>query len=272
VQALWDRDDFPLSVCFQSASNSSAAERQTVRSTVEAAWPQHSEIVRFTGWDTCGPEGADIEILHSSTITRSCSTFGKYHETNSGGCDGIMKLRTPLSSPNTNLPYAYVHEFGHALGFRHEQSHPDHDTLDPTCTDDEALGDGTVLGPYDPDSIMNYCAPASPVLSAGDIESIQTMYPFHWVHDVVLVGAKAQRMCTLRDGYLETATQTTRLELSDGSVRNVSGHTIDASTVPAGPLEVECRSDDGVTIDRRAGRAVSLAAVMAGSLTPASGT
>lgn len=79
-----------------------------------------------------------------------------------------------------------IHEFGHVLAFIHEQ-----DRLDtPDACIDQVLADepqyqftpnGFVLGPWDLDSIMNYCTPGGFFtvprgLSPGDITMVQKYY------------------------------------------------------------------------------------------------
>jgi WD40 repeat protein len=78
-----------------------------------------------------------------------------------------------------------VHEFGHVLAFIHEQDRPDTPPacIDQVLTDEPTYlfrKDGFVLGPWDADSIMNYCTPGMydyyRGLSAGDVTTVQKYY------------------------------------------------------------------------------------------------
>ena len=71
-----------------------------------------------------------------------------------------------------------VHEFGHALGFAHEQNRPD---TPGECSAKHGQGQKKekALTPYDPKSVMNYCNPDwnnNGELSQLDIKAAQKMY------------------------------------------------------------------------------------------------
>jgi hypothetical protein len=65
-----------------------------------------------------------------------------------------MSFAPDGSADKGRVEYVGVHEFGHTLGFIHEQDSPKHNEAHCKGTSD---ANATSLTNYDPDSVMNYC-------------------------------------------------------------------------------------------------------------------
>lgn len=263
-------------------------DKDYVRSAVESHWGGISSI-KFTGWGTCTTAQLTGNVIRialgdvtpSSAVGTSgygvgmnlnftYSSWNSYTNQNcncppyDAACAFHSKTYYGYNCDYCSGNHAYcnavigLHEFGHALGYYHEQTRPDNSN-EEYC-DEFQSGETTITGgdlltsSYDTASIMNYCTEwdhSTPVISTGDIQgtnaaygtkpntlthqvliysdffyqgSVQALYPGSYDRSALKIGNDALSSLRVPSGWTVTLYQNSGF---DGSSISVTSDTVD---------------------------------------------
>ena len=182
---MWTTKGNAIPVCYEAGGY--AREKKIIRDAIAGTWEFHANL-SFTGWGTCPKSGdaAFVRIRISSQGKENSGSGGsartgtralsKASDNNPGVNFSIIPDGT---ADRNRLEYTAVHEFGHVLGFLHEQDAPGNEGPAKCNSGLDSTVKPTPVTAFDRDSIMNYCnrdGNGTGHLTDIDIAGIQKIY------------------------------------------------------------------------------------------------
>jgi hypothetical protein len=203
----WTENGNVVPVCWETPGYD--REKTIVIAALGRTWEQAANI-KFTGWYACptgngiGGSGSDeyvrVRILPYYTSEAEIRDAGATGSTRGYGMEalssadensklaadarpGVTLVFNPDGTADVaRVEYVGVHEFGHVLGFVHEQDTPGNVEGPAHCKSSGLESNSTSLTAYDRDSIMNYCnkdGNSQGNLTVTDVAGVQAVYGRH---------------------------------------------------------------------------------------------
>jgi Matrixin len=202
---FWTENNNVVPVCW--LTDGYGREKEIVREAVRNTWEEFANIT-FTGWGKCSSPIAERNANGGTTLKyldKYVRISVSHQGSGNGGAGGSarvgmaaldespgmwMQFNSDGTAGEGRIQYIAVHEFGHVLGFVHEQDSPNHDRAH--CAGGTEANSSSLTG-YDPDSVMNYCNKDGNMkgnLTSKDIVGVRQVYGTRKVTigDLLLMG------------------------------------------------------------------------------------